>query len=177
MNYQINSNLPGILCLLDHSPESGKILRELAEKVLRDEQFSQIDIGIREMLAAAVSRWNDCRFCMQSHYRVAIHHLGEKRATDYLLGKFKDEEMKIKGYYLLAQTVNEKGGDVSKKAIDQIKVDHGLNDREIHDVILITSMFNMYNIYVSASGVDRPELTDGEYDQLAQMVVETGYAD
>ncbi len=68
-----NEELPGIVGLLNHRPETAKPLLDLAETLLRGP--SSLTSGEREIIAASVSYWNQCHFCHTSHAAAAAAHL------------------------------------------------------------------------------------------------------
>ena len=61
---QVGDNIPGIRSLVLFRPETGTHLYELAQVLLRGE--SPLSEAERELIAAYVSRRNNCIFCMIS---------------------------------------------------------------------------------------------------------------
>jgi AhpD family alkylhydroperoxidase len=66
--------LPGITGSMAYRPETGKLLRELAEVLLRGP--NSLTSAEREIIATYTSSRNDCYFCQTSHGAAAAHHLG-----------------------------------------------------------------------------------------------------
>lgn len=175
MNRQTNE-LPGIIGLLDKHPDSGTILKQLAHKLLWDKDFSPIPPGYRELIAAYVSQKNECEFCYRSHRAFAEEHLG-KAYVSKMLDNDMFEDMPKMGFMLsLAELTVRYPNNIIFSDIELMK-NNGLSEKEIHDVILISSAFCMYNKYVSASGVSRPPLSDQDYSDIAIDIVANGYAD
>ena len=58
---ELDESLPGIRGLFAFRPETGQPLQQLAEALLRGD--STLERGERELIAAYVSRLNDCNFC------------------------------------------------------------------------------------------------------------------
>src|SRR5258708_21402940 len=71
----LGNDLPGIIGLLNYRPETGRPLSELAEVLLRGP--STLGRGERELIAAYVSRLNECAFCESSHSAFAAAQLPE----------------------------------------------------------------------------------------------------
>ena len=66
---------PGILAPMMFRPETAKPLNELAEVLLRGD--STLSRGERELIAAHVSKLNDCHFCHSSHATFAALQLDD----------------------------------------------------------------------------------------------------
>src|SRR6185369_8877361 len=67
------TSFPGISGLMRYRPETAKPLNELAEVLLRAP--NSMSPGDRELIAAYVSRANECRFCHNSHAAFAAAQL------------------------------------------------------------------------------------------------------
>ncbi|MGN6542368.1 MAG: carboxymuconolactone decarboxylase family protein, partial [Ginsengibacter sp.] len=80
----VPEGVPGIRSLVMFRPETGKPLYDLAQVLLRGE--SPLSEADRELIAAFVSRLNDCMFCMKSHAAAAKCLYGdEKNVVDEVL--------------------------------------------------------------------------------------------
>ena len=64
---------PGMAGLMRYRPETGKAISELADFLLRAP--NSMPRGDRELIAAYVSRLNECKFCASSHSAVAAAQL------------------------------------------------------------------------------------------------------
>ncbi len=71
--------IPGIIGPMMFRPETAKPLNELAEVLLRGD--NTLTRGERELIAAHVSRLNDCHFCHSSHAAFAALQLDEGYAV------------------------------------------------------------------------------------------------
>jgi AhpD family alkylhydroperoxidase len=181
---ELTSNLPGIVGLFNYSPASAKPMKELAEEVLRDPGFSVIEPGRRELIAAFVSMWNDCKFCRLSHRAVATQMLGEQY-VDLAMDKGKMDRYMAQMLIIAADVTNTKDSRAWKEQILMPIVsappaeDEEMTEvtgRPKHDIILIASMFNMYNRYVSHMEVAEPGLTWDDYMIMGKRIIEVGYA-
>lgn len=167
-------NVPGIRSLVLFRPETGVHLYELAQVLLRGE--SPLSQAERELIAAYVSRRNDCMFCMSSHAAAARCLYGdEKNIVDEVL---KNEEQapvsdKLKALLHIAGKVQVLGKEVTAQDVEAAKK-QGAIDREIHDTVLIAATFSMFNRYVDGLASYTP--TDpGEYAEMGRRMVEKGY--
>ena len=69
----LQNDLPGIRGPMAYSPETSKVLNELAEILLHDEN-NTLTRGERELIGAYVSSENDCFFCQNVHGAMAQHY-------------------------------------------------------------------------------------------------------
>jgi uncharacterized peroxidase-related enzyme len=171
----LSNNLPGIRSLVAYRPDSGKILYELAEALLRND--SPIPASERELIAAYVSSLNECRFCAESHaaasralFKSDIHIVNAVLA-DYKTAPVSD---KLKALLTIAGKVQKNGRLVNEKDIEQARM-HGSNDREIHDTVLIAAAFSMFNRYVDGLATWAPD-DAAAYEEMGQKMAEYGYA-
>src|SRR5947199_589527 len=72
---ELPEGLPGIVGPMVAYPETEKHLNGLADALLRGP--SSLSPGERAMIAAYVSKGNECRFCTLLHASTARHLLGE----------------------------------------------------------------------------------------------------
>jgi len=69
----LDPNLPGIVGLFAYRPDTGKVLGELVETLLRGP--NSLSRGERELIGSVVSQANDCRFCAEAHGAFAAAQL------------------------------------------------------------------------------------------------------
>ncbi|MDX1637281.1 MAG: peroxidase-related enzyme [Balneolaceae bacterium] len=170
----IKNKKPGIVGLLEYSPETAKPLGELAETLLRGP--SPLSSGDREIIASYVSYQNRCHFCHTSHGASAAHHLGEDLSLiDDIKQDLQDTEItpKLRSLLDVAKKVQKSGSEVTEEDIRRAK-EAGATDREIHDTVLIAAAFCMYNRYVDGLGTWAPEEKEA-YDEMGKMLAEEGY--
>ncbi|EHQ30125.1 carboxymuconolactone decarboxylase family protein [Mucilaginibacter paludis] len=169
-----NTQLPGIVGLFDFRKDTGKILADLAELLLRGP--STLTSGEREIIASSVSYWNDCHFCHTSHAAAAKAHLGAgMELFDQIKAGFPDVEIssKLKALLLIAQQVQKGTKHVLQSDVDFAK-DCGADDLEIHDTVLIAAAFCMYNRYVDCLNTWAPEHNE-EYVSMGERMAHVGY--
>jgi uncharacterized peroxidase-related enzyme len=173
---ELNNNFPGIVGLMKYRPDTAKPLNELAEILLRGP--STLTSAEREIIASYVSYQNECHFCHSSHGAAAAHHLdGNLDLLDDIKKNFQktDVSPKLRKLLAIAKKVQILGNKVTKEDIDAAK-NEGATDREIHDTVLITAAFCMYNRYVDGLGTWAPEEKEA-YNETGKMLANEGYLD
>jgi len=170
---KVADGIPGIRSLALFRPETGKPLYDLAEVLLRGP--SPLTHAERELIAAYVSYRNDCMFCYQSHAAVARRLYG---VAEFLVGEVMHDlntasiSDKFKSLLRIAGKVQVSGSAVLQNDISEAKT-YGAVDREIHDTVLIASVFSMFNRYVDGLASFTP--TDrAVYDEMGKKM-ERGY--
>lgn len=169
----VPEGVPGIRSLVMFRPETGRYLYDLAQELLRGESpLSQAD---RELMAAYVSKRNDCFFCMSSHAAAARCLYGNDEAiVDDVLNDMKRSVIsdKLKALLHVAGKVQILGKEVTSADIDAAKKE-GATDKEIHDTVLIAAAFCMFNRYVDGLASLTP--TDPEeYKEMGKRMA-AGY--
>jgi uncharacterized peroxidase-related enzyme len=166
--------VPGILGPMQFRPETGAILRELAEVLLRGE--NTLTRGERELIAARVSELNRTRFCVASHGAFAARQLEGGR--DVVRAVIRDPATapvsdKMRALLNIAGKVQESGLAVTSDDIDAAHA-AGATDNEVHDAVLIAAAFCMFNRYVDGLATWAPD-DDASYDMMSEVIVEHGY--
>jgi AhpD family alkylhydroperoxidase len=152
--------LPGIAGLLAGYPRTAGPLNTLAETLLRGP--SPLTPAQRESIAAHVSRRNECTFCAETHGAVA-RHLGHDGTPDPLMDAL----------LAIADRVRVDGRSVSAGDIARARA-AGADDQAIHDTVLITAAFSMFNRYVDGLGTLTPP-DPADYDRHARALADNGY--
>jgi uncharacterized peroxidase-related enzyme len=170
----VDENLPGIRSLMAFSPETATPMGKLANLMLRTNEG--LTMAEREMIATYVSYLNDCFYCEQSHGAIATCYLKdnneliEQVKKDYQQANISD---KMKTLLSIAGSVQKGGKHVTQQQIDDAK-NAGATDRDIHDTVLITALFCMFNRYVDGLAANTP--TDlSTYPLRAKQIAEHGY--
>lgn len=175
MSYiKLNNNLPGIVGLMHFRPETAKPLNELAETLLRGP--SSLTSAEREMIASYVSHQNECHFCHSSHGAAAAHHLdGNLDLLDDIKAGFvkTDISPKLRALLKIAKKVQVLGNKVTPEDIEAAR-DEGATDIEIHDTVLISAAFCMYNRYVDGLGTWAPREKEA-YNETGKRLAHEGY--
>ena len=171
----LNENLPGIRGLMDFRPETAQPMNNLAEVLLRKD--STLSRGDRELIATYVSYLNDCFFCQNAHGGIAQHYLQcDIEFISTIKKDFKNSSIseKLKSLLTIAQSVQISGKSVTEEQIAHAKK-LGATDMEIHDTVLISAAFCMFNRYVDGLGTWAPQNLDF-YINRGKQRAEEGYA-
>lgn len=168
--------VPGIVAPMMQYPETAAPLNALAEALLRGP--SSLSRAERELIAAYVSRRNECVFCAGSHAAVARHHFGPDRAVvdDVLANADRAQvDAKMRALLRIAAAVQLDGRTVRPEDVQAART-AGADDKAIHDTVLIAAAFCMFNRYVDGLGTWAPT-EQGIYDQIGEQLGERGYLD
>jgi uncharacterized peroxidase-related enzyme len=166
---------PGILAPMFFRPETARPLNELAEVLLRG--ANTLTRGEREVIAAYVSRLNQCPFCWNAHGTVAALQLeGGWNVVDAVLDDPEQAPVshKLRSLLAIARLVQQSGKAVTQQAVEAAK-SKGATDVEIHDTVLIAAAFCMFNRYVDGLGTLAPPDRE-DYAEMGEELVATGYA-
>ncbi len=163
-----------ITSLLAYWPEVAVPLCKLTQLLLRGE--STLTEAERELIAAHVSSLNECVFCSSAHTAATCLLPGgretgiEPMQTDL---ESLDISDKMKNLLQIASLVQKNGNQVTQHAIDVAR-ESGATDLEIHDTVLIASLFCLYNRYVDGLATSKP--SDPEfYTILGKRITTRGY--
>lgn len=172
---ELPDGVPGILGPLMAYPDSANDLCSLAQSVLRGP--STLSPAEREIIATFVSSGNECDFCLNSHAAAARYLLGsDSGLVDEILTDAESASIspKLRALLQIAEKVRRDGRLVTGHDI-QDALDAGADHRAIHDTVLISAMFCMYNRYVDGLGTWTPEDPD-LYSEMGARLATRGYA-
>ena len=171
---QLPEHLPGMRGLLAFRPAVAPALTALTETLLcSDEGLSK---GERELIGAFVSALNDCFICRQVHGAVAQCHLGvddafvEKVKTDF---QHADLSAKMKSLLVIAESTQRSGLFVTREQVEFARK-MGATDLEIHDTVLITGLFCLFNRYIDGLNVTSSDTAEA-FRERAKWIAEKGY--
>ncbi|HYQ44162.1 MAG TPA: carboxymuconolactone decarboxylase family protein [Polyangiaceae bacterium] len=173
---EITAELPGILGLFAFRAETAQPLRALSETLLRGS--STLSAAEREIIAAHVSRLNDCEFCFKSHAAAAAALLG---AGAEFIERFSNQTLtsvispKLAALLAVASEVQRGGKAVSAESIERARA-ASATDVEIHDTVLIAAAFCMFNRYVDGLGTWAPSSNEA-YLPMGKRLAEHGYVE
>jgi uncharacterized peroxidase-related enzyme len=171
----LGNELPGIRGLMEYRPETAAPLNALAEILLRSDDNS-LSPGERELIATYVSYLNDCFFCQNVHGALAGHYLScDIAQVDSIKANFSIAKLssKMKALLSIAASVQKGGKSVTTGQIDEAK-NVGASEKEIHDTVLISAAFCMFNRYVDGLGTWCPQDRQFYVNRAAQRAKE-GY--
>jgi uncharacterized peroxidase-related enzyme len=171
----LGNDAPGIPGLLRYRPDTGRVLSELAEVLLRGP--STLSRGERELIAAYVSTLNRCRYCSSSHGATAAAQLpgGTSTVADACTDPAAAPiSGKLAALLRIAAAVQVAGTEVGEADIAAARM-AGATDAEIHDAVLIAAAFCMYNRYVDGLATALPA-DPAAYQESAERIITYGYA-
>jgi uncharacterized peroxidase-related enzyme len=169
----LDENLPGITGLLNYRQDTALPIRQLTQLLLRGE--STLTEGERELIATVTSHGNQCKFCTAAHTAAADALLGERETAETVKNDPENAPVSAKMKQLLeiARRVQADARKVSNTLVERAR-QAGATDMEIHDTVLIASLFCLYNKYVDGLASVTP--TDPAfYDRLANILKNNGY--
>lgn len=130
-------------------------------------------IGERELIAAIVSKWNGCAFCVGAHGAVASKgmpaHLVEAALADPESAGLSDE-LRATLPFLKKLTLHPHELECSDA--DAVLA-AGVSLQALTDAIAIACLFNVINRYSDALDFAVPD--DGEMQRAADMLLKRGY--
>ena len=170
----LEPGVPGIRSAMEFRPETARPLLELAETLLRND--NSLTRGERELIAAYVSKLNQCEFCHASHRAFAGAQLEAGTAlVDQVSADLETAPVseKLRALLAIAAKVAEGGLSVQPEDVERARSE-GATDVEIHDTVLIAAAFCMYNRYVDGLATWAPDDEDA-YAAMAERIVTQGY--
>jgi uncharacterized peroxidase-related enzyme len=169
----LKENLPGITGLLDYRLDTALPIRQLTQILLRGE--STLTEGERELIAAVTSHGNECRFCTAAHTAAANRYLKDPVIAETAKNDpdAAPVSAKMKALLEIARACQKNGRLVTPVMVEEARKE-GATDREIHDTVLITALFSLYNRYVDGLNTVTPE-EPAFYDRLGHILQDKGY--
>lgn len=161
----------GLLDVFKAFPETSKPLIEFHEVLLRGPSpFSAME---RELIAAFVSRLNQCAYCHGVHTATA-ERLGA--ATGLATRLADDVELagvpeKFRPVLQHARKLTRDPGSVTQADADAILA-AGWNETAIYHTVAVTALFNFMNRLVEGLGI---ELNPAYVQGAAQRLADSGY--
>ena len=165
---------PGIVGLLVAYRQSEGPLNALANAVMRGP--SSLTEAERELISAYVSSGNECYFCTNSHAAATRHLLGDRAPImDQVLKDLDtaDIDEKLRALLAIAGKVRRDGRTVTEADVDRARK-AGVDDKAIHDTVLIAAMFCMFNRYVDGLATVAPR-DPAVYDEIGKRIAFRGY--
>lgn len=163
-----NATVPDILKM---SPDAGAALMEVHEAVMRMD--SALTPGERELIAAYVSKLNDCSYCHGVHAQTAVAFGFEEGAIKGLFDDLDAADVpdKLKPLLRYAGKLTSRPSSVTD-ADAQACYDAGWDEKALHDAIMVTCTFNFMNRLLEGHGVHGNEKL---YRERGPMLKEHGY--
>lgn len=171
-------NMPGIRGPMIAYPETAEHLRALTDALMCG--ISSLTHAEREIIGTYVSSRNECVFCTRSHASVVKHLLGKnghetaEMLSDLCRGEISELlDEKMHALLVIAEKVRLGGREVSAADITAAR-EAGADDKAIHDTVLITALFGLFNRYVEGLATwvpDDPQI----YEESGALRAAHGY--
>jgi uncharacterized peroxidase-related enzyme len=118
----LEEHLPGVTGLLEFRQDTGSVLRELTQLLLRGP--STLSEGERELIATIVSYKNKCYYCSTSHTAAADAFLGEHETSESIKKDINTAPIseKLKALLTIASQVQENGNMFYPKQLNGQKM-------------------------------------------------------
>jgi uncharacterized peroxidase-related enzyme len=159
--------------LLAFDPEAAHHLAALSHTLMHKE--CPISAGLRELIAAYTSSLNQCEFCMKAHAAVASKLLGDEALVWSVIHDLDASDLGDKEKALLRFVRKVTLAPASIVAADTQQLNTaGWDDASIYYAISACALFNFYNRWISASGVN--PVSDEAFKNLASRMAAVGYA-
>jgi uncharacterized peroxidase-related enzyme len=134
-----------------------------------------ISAGLRELIAAYTSSLNQCEFCMKAHAAVASKLLGDEALVWSVIRDLDVSDLEGKEKELLRFVRKVMLAPASIPATDTQQLNAaGWDDDSIFYAISACALFNFYNRWISASGVN--PVTGEAFKNLVSRMATVGYA-
>lgn len=159
--------------LLAFDPEVAHHLAALSHSLMHNK--APISPGLRELIAAYTSSLNQCEFCMKAHASVAAELLNDEVLVWSVLNDLDSSKIDTKQKALLRFVRKVTLAPASITATDTGELNAtGWEDAAIFYAISACALFNFYNRWVSASGVQ--PVSDEAFKRLGSRMAKVGYA-
>ncbi|MEO0982614.1 MAG: peroxidase-related enzyme [Pseudomonadota bacterium] len=132
-------------------PKGAAALLQLHDDLLRGE--SGLSVAERELIAAYVSGLNACQFCFGAHRTMAMAFGVDGDTIDALMRDMASAPMRdaMKPVLAYAKKVTERTGVAQEDA--RAVFEAGWSEADLHDVVMIASLYNFMNRLVDGSGL------------------------
>jgi uncharacterized peroxidase-related enzyme len=164
--------LPDAAKLVFYRPEFyGSPMKKFTHRAMRGS--SQWSVGDRELMAAWVSRLNECPFCIKAHGAVAAKAYGDRTKVDNVLsdlGTAAVEAPLRATLVLLGKLTREHSinADDIRKVIAS-----GVSHQQIEDALAVCFAFNTTNRLANAFGFFVP--SPDAFESGAKYLLKRGY--
>jgi uncharacterized peroxidase-related enzyme len=168
---QLDQQYPGIVSLFMFDKGVSKHLSGFAQEIMR--RPSPLSVGERELIAAFVSKLNECEFCYKSHSSCAFETLNHPEWVQEVINEEYVEGLPMKLRSLLCIAADVQSLDREHLPIStRWAKEQGATDQEIHDTVIVASFFCMCNRYVDGLGTT---FVPGEEVQGGKSLAKYGY--
>ncbi len=158
--------------LFAFKPRATDHLLRFTQEVMRGP--SPLSPGLRELIGAYTSANNQCPYCRNSHAGAAATLLDDEPKVWAAVRDLESSPLAEPEKALLrfVAKVTQRPYEIVREDVDVLH-QHGWSDEAIYDAITVSALFNFYNRWVSASGVQT--LPDDVHRERGRSLAEHGY--
>jgi uncharacterized peroxidase-related enzyme len=165
--------LPDAARLVFYRPDFyGNPAKQFTQRAMRGP--SSWSVGDRELMAAYISRLNQCSFCVKAHSAVAAKAYGDYDKIEKVLTNLQTAPIEAP----LRATLQMLAELIQKHAVnvEQIRtvLAAGVSPQQIEDALAVGFAFNITNRLADAFGFFVP--TDDAFEAGAKYLLKRGYA-
>jgi uncharacterized peroxidase-related enzyme len=167
-----NAEYTKIWHLLAFKPRIAHHLVALTHELMHEP--APLTPAFRELIAAYTSQTNACEFCAKSHAGVSAELYGDDALVAAVRKNLETSPLpeKEKAMLRFAAKLTKSSGQMVES--DVLALRHlGWTDEEIFYAISVTALFNFYNRWISASGIE--PTSDESHSSRAKLMAKTGY--
>jgi len=165
--------LPDAAKLVFYRPDFyGSPAKQFTQRAMRGP--SAWTVGERELMAAYVSKRNECAFCVNAHAAVSARAYGNREQVDQVLIDIQSADVSLS----LRATLLMLGKLTQEHTINAADVtmvlETGVSPEQIEDAFAICFAFNVTNRLADAFGFHVP--SEPAFDAGAKYLLKRGYA-
>ena len=165
--------LPDAARLVFYRPDFyGNPAKEFTQRAMRG--ISTWSVGDRELMAAYISKLNECTFCIKAHSAVSANAYGDRNTVDQVLTDIEAASISSQlraTLNLLAKLSREY--QINANDIRTV-LRTGVTTQQIEDALAINFAFNVTNRLADAFGFSIPG--DAAFEAGARYLLKRGYA-
>lgn len=135
--------LPNSMPTMAHWPELLMVFAPMAVTILRS---GELDVGLKQMIAAVVSGAAGCRYCQAHTTHGAVHAGGIDEAKIAKVWEYQDSELfsdAERAAFDLALAAGQVPNAASQAEFDALKQHY--SDRQIVEIVAVISLFGFLN--------------------------------
>jgi uncharacterized peroxidase-related enzyme len=141
----------------------------LAQEILRETSF--LSSSDRELIAAYVSKLNNCDYCCGSHTVFAKSVGTTDEDLQCVIADQSCDGHRLEPILLYVKKLTLSPSSVSQEDLDLV-LSSGFTEDELKDAISVCAIFNFFNRIVEGHGLDKNEHT---WDMASEMIKTHGY--
>lgn len=158
--------------LLAFRPRAARYLVQFSQEIMHaDAPISQ---AMRELIAAYTSSLNDCEFCMKAHAAVAAHLYRDEALVWNVIRDLETSSLpeRDKAMMRFVRKVTLNSCSIDAQDFATLR-GFDWDDTSIYYAIAACALFNFYNRFVSANGVE--PVSDEAFRRFGARMAEHGY--